>query len=96
MVDNWIDCPHCAKNVIAFPNECRACGKDLRYLEDGSQNPGQTNPWLATTPFAGRHRIYWVKIIKFFEITFNILLNAKKISLQAIINASTKSPSILF
>ena len=78
MVDNWIDCPHCGKNVIAFPNECRACGKDLRYLEDGSQNPGQTNPWLATTPFAGRHRIYWVKII--FIILALALLIARLLS----------------
>ena len=46
MVDNWIDCPHCGENVIAFPDECRSCGKDLRILPDGSPNPGQENKYL--------------------------------------------------
>ena len=43
MVDNWIDCPHCGKNVISFPDECSSCGKDLRFLPDGRPNPRQTN-----------------------------------------------------
>lgn len=46
MVDNWIDCPHCARNVISYPDECRSCGKDMRVLPDGRKNPGQENRYL--------------------------------------------------
>ena len=46
MVDNWIDCPHCGRNVISYPDESRACGKDMRILPDGRRNPGQENKHL--------------------------------------------------
>ena len=46
MVDNWIDCPHCGKNVISFPDECRSCGRDMRFLPDGSPNLAQQNKYL--------------------------------------------------
>lgn len=46
MVDNWIDCPHCGRNVISYPDTCRSCGKDLRVLADSSPNPGQVNQHL--------------------------------------------------
>lgn len=46
MVDNWIDCPHCGRNVVSYPDECRSCGKDLRYLPDGRPNPGQQNRFI--------------------------------------------------
>jgi hypothetical protein len=46
VVDNWIDCPHCGRNVISYPDECRACGKDMRILPDGRRNPGQENRHL--------------------------------------------------
>jgi hypothetical protein len=46
VVDNWIDCPHCGRNVISYPDECRSCGKDMRVLPDGRKNPGQENRYL--------------------------------------------------
>lgn len=46
MVDNWIDCPHCGRNVISYPDSCSACGLDKRVLPDGSPNPGQENRFL--------------------------------------------------
>lgn len=53
MVDNWIDCPHCGKNVPAYPDECSHCGGDLRYLPDGSPNPGQTNKHIKAFQIVG-------------------------------------------
>jgi hypothetical protein len=46
MVDNWIDCPHCGRNVISYPDECSVCGRDKRILPDGRPNPGQENRFL--------------------------------------------------
>jgi hypothetical protein len=46
MVDNWIDCPHCGRNVISYPDTCSACGKDKTVLPDGRPNPGQENKFL--------------------------------------------------
>ena len=53
MVDSWIDCPHCGKNVSAYPDQCSNCGKDLRYLPDGSPNPGQTNQHVKAFQITG-------------------------------------------
>lgn len=53
MVDNWIDCPHCGRNVTSFPDECRSCGKDFRFLPDGRPNPGQQNKYLKTMQAGG-------------------------------------------
>jgi hypothetical protein len=46
MVDNWIDCPHCGRNVISYPDRCSVCGGDKTVLPDGSPNPGQENKFL--------------------------------------------------
>jgi|TARA_Y100000814_G_scaffold95582_1_gene66019 hypothetical protein len=62
MVDNWIDCPHCAKNVISYPDECRNCGKDLRFLPDGSANPGQTNQHLKAFQIGGGPEKWYIAI----------------------------------
>ena len=71
MVDNWIDCPHCGKNVTSFPDECRSCGKDLRYMSDGSPNPDKTNQHVKAFQIVGRPEKWLITAaIVFFLIVY--------------------------